>query len=403
MPTFPLSFPIKWYGNPCKSFAARVVVQNDTAAKNIYYPNLINASTNSHFGWAADTATIEIGTNASGSTAAFTSALREGDIIRLQTNPRILSGEANVWLDVFEGRISKIESDFNIGGNNTKLVCRGHDEEFLKALVTADKSYSSQRTGFILKDLMTTYLAKITDASPSLIDTTTSTVVTSYNIKKHGKYFVDPVKDMEDLEAFGYRISVVPTYASDGTLSAVYLSYQPVQSTASTLLQIIEGTTRLISANFYDSGVERVNHVVVYGQQGAPQKIGEVNDVPNQTSTGKIMSRVVTDTTLTTDALCTSLAQAALDEWLTGTTGGSVQISFSPYITPGMLVYVRIPSLEINGVTIDGNYRVRKVSHRMSVGGATTTLQLGDPVKSNADVIASFHKSNRVNNSNSLS
>ncbi|MCK5432470.1 MAG: hypothetical protein KAJ03_06980, partial [Gammaproteobacteria bacterium] len=219
----------------------RLVVQNPTGTKNLYYPAVVSASTVKTFGWSCPQANIEIVTNTGIDTSGYTSPIRLHDIVRLQVSMRLNVSDKTSWRDIFEGRVAAQSGEFTTNGNNTVIPCKGHDETYLYRAITSDYSASSTRTGSILQSLIGSYVDTIIDDTPSQIDTTASSVLTSYNIKDNTKYMADVVKDLQKLEGWGYILKAVTEYDSDNKLSAVYASWQPINPIASTKVQAIEG------------------------------------------------------------------------------------------------------------------------------------------------------------------
>lgn len=393
---FPFTFPLYFDGpKHGRSVELKVIIQRDDTEKDKYYPKLISAYTNSTFPWSCPTATIEVNTNISTGTAGYMSPVRVDDIIRLQANVRTTSDEKSVWQDIFEGRIMKIESRFG-RDNPTVLYCRGHGQELLYRAVTADYSASAATTGTMIDALTSAYLSRLTDASPSLIDTAGSSTITNFNIKQDTKYMIDPIRQFESLESYSYIFSVVPTYDSSDDLSAAYVSWQAVPSTASDQVQIREGTPRLVDATFSDSIEQLVEDVTVYGASGTPQKVGTSVDGSPAYGT---RYHVETDLTLATDQLCSDLADAIRAQY-NGMEIGNVKILGDPNIKVGDLIYCRIPSMELNGSTIDGNYRCRRVSHQINTDNWYTYLDLGELDISTWDFIAGFQVKSRLENAN---
>ena len=396
---FPFTFSIYFDGpKPGRSVEFKVIIQRDDTEKDKYYPKLISAYTNSTFPWSCPTATIEVNTNVSTGTAGYMSPVRVDDIIRLQANVRTTSDEKSVWQDIFEGRIMKIESRFG-RDNPTVLYCRGHGEEILYRAITGIETKTSDTTGTMLDEFTDDYLSRLTDASPSLIDTTGSTTIPNYNLQLDTKYMVDVVRQFESLESYGYIFSVVPTYDSSDDLSAAYVSWQAVPSTVSDQVQIREGTPRLVDATFSYSIEQLVEDVTVYGASGTPQKVGTSVDGSPAYGT---RYHVETDLTLATDQLCSDLADAIRAQY-NGMEIGNAKILGDPNIKVGDLIYCRIPSIELNGSTIDGNYRCRRVSHQISTENWFTYVDLGELDISTWDFIAGFQVKSRLENANLIS
>lgn len=379
---------------------ARLVIQKPTGTKNLYYPAVVSASTVKTFGWTCPQCNIEIVTNTGTGTSGFTSPIRIHDIVRLQVSTRVDESDATIWRDVFEGRVAVQSSEFTTNGNNTIIPCKGHDETYLYRAITADYSASSTRTGAILQALLGLHVSTITDDTPSQIDTTASSVLSEYNIKEDTKYMADIVKDLQKLEGWGYILKAVTEYDSDNKLSAVYASWQPINPVASTKVQAIEGTRGFIESSGFDvSSQKLVNDVTQYGASGAPQKVGTASDATSQTAYDT-RHHVGVDTTLATDALCGDFATIVKDKFKDPIIRGSVTIQGTPNVNEGDLIYTKIPSLELDGASIDGNFRVLRVSHRIDAGGWDTTLDLGDPINSPVDLQSAFHIANRLTSAN---
>lgn len=382
-----------------KSVEFRVIVQRDNVNKDKYYPKFLSATTNEQYPWTAAQARIEVDTNVSSGTAGYISPIRVGDIIRLQVNVRYSESEKSVWEDLYEGRIEEIESEFSVNGNSTFLACVGHSEEVEYSLVTADYSASAATTGTMLEALRALYLDRL---SAGQIDMTGSTAITSYNVKGKTKYMADVIRQLEQLEGYIYRFHSVRTYDADDNLSTVYASWQPLTSTVSSNLKIIEGTPRFISANFTSSIKSLVNDVTIFGATGTPQKVGTASDATSKTAYDS-RYYVETDQSLATDALCSDIAAEILARFKDPIISGRARVTGEVHVEPGDLVYCKIPSLEVNGASIDGNYRVRRVSHSISADAWVTDLDLGEIQLSASDVIVSIRDRMRLNNSNFIS
>lgn len=369
----------------------RCVIQRNTTESDKYYPKISSAYITSTFPWSAPTASIEINTNVSTSTAGYMSPIRVDDIIRIQANVQYSTDETPIYQDIFEGRIMKIESRFG-RDNITTLQCRGHSEELLYRIITADYSAAATTTGAMLSALMT-YLSRITDAAPSLIDSAASSSIGNYNVDLDTKYMIDVVREFEALESYEYIFSVEPQYDSSDNLSAVYASWQPVPTTASDTVQIIEGTPRLISASFSDSIEQLIEDVTVYGDA-----VSGVS-VDGSPSYGT-RYHVEVDTTKATGALCTSMAAAIRARFGSSIVRGNAAILGDPNIKVGDLIKCKIPSMELNGASIDGNYRCTRVTHNINTSGWTTHVDLGELNISIYELLAGLMVKSRLTSAN---
>lgn len=382
------------------SLGTRVIVQRDDTYKDKYYPTLVSATTNETFPWSCPTATINVLSSAYTNSQASTSPIRKGDIIRLQVNLRQSESEKNVWQDLFHGRIHRIGTSISESQRQTSFLCRGHGEENLYKAVTSDYSAASTTTGAMLLALQTAYETRITDATTSLIDSTGSTAIGNYNIQAKTRYVVDAIKDFEELEGYGYIYSNTVVYDSDRNLSAVYGSWQALPTTVTDVVKIVGGKN-VKSADFYTTLEGLVNDVTIYGISGSPQKTGNATDA---TSIAAYNTRhhIATDQTILTDALCLSLATAIKSSRATasGEIHGTVTILGNPNIELGMLVPTHIEQLELEGAAINDNFRVCRKSHSINADGFTTSVDLGELILTDDDIMADFHTKNRLNNSN---
>ena len=370
----------------------RCIVQSKDGSDK-YYPKVLKIDTSESFPWSVPLARIKINTHLIGGTAGYMSPIRNDDIVRLQVDVRSSDDEKSIWKDIFEGRVMEYESSFGLS-NTTTLICRGHSEEFLYRAVTADYSTSTGRTGAMLSTLVGLYLDRLTD--DSLIDSTASTVIPNFNIDQDTKFMSDIISEFEELEAYGYICNVVTNYHSNGDLNTNLVSWQPVPS-LSTTVQIIEGTARLISAQFSTSIESVVEDVKIYGASGTPQKVGVSVDGTPQYGTRHHRS---VDKSIATDQLCEDLSVATRSRFGEGITRGSVTILGSTEISVGDLIYVKIPSIVIDGNTIDETFRVKRMSHTIDPSGWSTYLELGDLIESPADILAGVHTKNRLTAAN---
>ncbi|WP_440952026.1 hypothetical protein [Methanococcoides sp. FTZ1] len=371
----------------------RLIVQKSDGNK--YYPGISGGQILKQFPFACSTANIDIPIN-SNVAIEHLSPIRCDDVVRLQVCQRMGPDEQIVWIDLFEGRIMSIgHSDSPV--NAVELICRGHEEEAVYRAVTVDYSASSATTGTILSALQGSYMSRITDAATSLIDSSNSTTLTSFNVDQDTKYMIDVIKELERLEGYTYRFSVLPSYDSSGNLSAVYGSWQLVPTTPTSKYQLVAGTLRYIQAHFDTSISSLVNDITIYGASGSPQKVGTATDATSQ-SAYNTRHHIDSDLGLSTDALCNSLASAVKDKFKDPLISGWGVMQLTPEATPGDLVYCKNPDIYVNGEEVDGNYTVKRVVH--DLGAATTRIEVGELVDNVIDMISEFYAKDRLNNAN---
>ena len=289
----------------------------------------------------------------------------------------------------------KVSGSIHARGGSTPLLARGFSEELLYRAITSDYSASSTRTGAMIATLVSSYLSRLTDTN--LIDTTASTIIPEYNIKQDTKYMSDMIKELESLEAYGYILDIITRYDSDNNLDSNIVSWQPVPSLSKTI-KIIERTPRLNSANFDKSIENVVEDVTIYGAHGSPQKVGVSVDGNPEYGT---RHHIGTDLSISTNQLCQDLAIATRSRFGAGITSGYCNIIGDPTISVGDLVYVNMRSMVLDGNIIDGNYRVKRLTHNITNNANwTSTVGLGELIQSPSDILNGMHTKNRLTAAN---
>ena len=370
-----------------RNIDTRLIIESDDG--NLFYPVVIDFNYVDQYPFNVGIANIEILTNLASGTADYISPVRFDNPVRLQANVTYSAEEKPVWIDFFEGLIQDISTAYG-RDNVTMLMCKGHSNEAVYTLIRSNESYSSASTGSILNDVVTDYLSRVT---PGTFET--GTTLTDYNIKKDQKYVSDVIQEIERLEGYDYRFYTETSYTSAGLLDTVTANWSEFSSTATEQYKVIEGTPRLISADFKSGGDAVYNFAVIYGQQTTPQKVGSASDA---TSINNYDSRyyITSSTGLTTDQLCSDIAAAIVSKYSEPLVTGRVQILFTPEAKPGDYVYCKVPSLEVNGKSIDGNYRVVRVQHSGSAEGITTTLDLESLIIDPVDILTDLAVNSRI-------
>ncbi len=361
----------------------------EAANGNLFYPIVLDFSVTDQYPFSVPVVNIEILTNIASGTSAYISPLRFDNVVRLQANITYSADEKPGWVDFFEGRILDISSAYG-RDNVTSIMCKGHANEAGYTLIRADETYSSQATGTILSDVITDYLSRIL---PGTFET--GTVITDYNIKSDQKYVLDVIKEIERLEGYDYRFSVDPSYTLDGRLDTITANWSEFSSVPTEQYKVIEGTSRLISSDFKSGGDAVYNYAIIYGQQTSPQKVGSAS---NATSISNYDTRyyITSSTGLTTNQLCSDIAAAIVDRYSEPLVTGRVSILFTPEAKPGDLVTTYIQSLEVNGESIDDNFRVVRVQHSGSAGGITTTLDFTNLILDPVDILTDLAVNSRI-------
>lgn len=359
----------------------RCVVEHDST---LYYPSITNFSTNMTFPWSVPSATITIITNNSSGTASYMSPIRIGDPIRLQVSIRTDLAQGIVWQDLFEGKIYSLASDF-AASNNTTISARGHDEALLFTLINTDKNFAGYTTGAIINNLVT-LLPNI--SGTSLVDSTKSSTISAYNVAARTKYVGDVIKAMESLELYEYKFSTRAVYDSNGLLTGILPVWEHIWTTVNSGGSVIEGTRRFMSASFNISNVGQFDKVVVFGDSTYSATAGTGN-----------RTKVITDKTLSSDAACAAIAAAYLDRFGSAITSGTAVVAGDANIRVSDLILCRIPSLTLNGASIDDTYTVRRVAHNVD-SSWTTNLDLGEITPDIGEIIVALNINNRLTEAN---
>ena len=379
--------------------AIKAIIQHSST---LYYPIVISAEWSSTFPYSCPVATVKVHTETDSGESSYTTVISSGDVIRLQTSTKLKTNDNEIWEDAFEGRIENVFPSYKEGDNTTTFQCVGHAHDTNYSMVTADEDYAFYNTGEVIDDLIA-YLSRLSDKSPSLIDTTNSTDMDDYNIQDDTRYVADVIRDCESVEGWGYRFTTETAYSS-GLYSACYVSWQPISTTAIDTLKIIEGTRRYISGDFQNNMDRLVNDCTVYGGTGT-QVSGSDDDAVSIAAYGR-RRYVYTMKGFTTDYICGLLAEKIVDRWKDPVVIGTVVITGENMVYPGDYVYVNIPSITLGMdplsglMSVDGDYLVRSVSHTFSANGWMTKLDLGEISENSANLIAQLIRESRLNNSN---
>lgn len=395
----------------------RLIVQSKAPPYNKYYPQVLNASASYAYPFQVPTADIEIVTNKSPETMGYISPLRVDDIVRLQASVKFSRNEKTVWFDLFEGRIRSIDSPY--GSKNTStLHCVGHIYETTYSLIEETKYWSGDYDAMnMLNYLCNTanssqgYLSRLTYAIDGRY-VSSGIMLTNFNIEKDQKYMHDILADLEKISQHTYQAYTQTVYDSTGLLTAVYLCWKPFTNAVTSKYKIIEGTHRLLDANFESSTEDLFTSVRIYGNTytttaGDPpvitnhQYTGISWDTDAITSYGR-RTYVESVTSLGSNQQCGQLATGFMTISKAPYVSGKVKIFGTAYAKVGDLVYIKIPSLEINGASIDGNYRVVKVSHSIAQNSFTTDLELGKLKTEVSDYITKIQRRGRVSNCNHI-
>jgi hypothetical protein len=156
------------------SIAFRMVIQKPTGTKDKFYVGVIKGSITHEHPFKISVANVTIDSTAGPDTQYYLAPVAIDDIVRIQVNSKMDVSERDVWLDLFEGRISKITNGFSATANKMVIHCKGHGNPMTYTYFDSDKTFTNQTTGYIISAMLSS-LSRITDAAPSLIDQTGST------------------------------------------------------------------------------------------------------------------------------------------------------------------------------------------------------------------------------------
>ena len=399
--TFPHSFitpsTAAAVSQPHSTFNFRLIIQKTSGNNDIYYPQVLSGSCTSVYPFAVPTARFVVASNSTASTSTYLSPVRDDDIVRFQVNHKYLVGEKDVWIDVFEGRVNGIGSVFNANENSTTIKCIGHGDSLKYTSTPTTVGHTAKTTGFILETLMPA-MARISD-DDTLLDIAGSTSISQFDLKADSQKIMDVVRDLESLELYGYIFKLQPEYDTSGVLTSVEPVWEAISSSATDKLMINESASSFISASF-DSTISKMrNRFTIYGSD-SPQVSASVQDSALQ-ATYDVREQVEVDKSIATAAMCTEIATASLARWKNPIITGTVTIRGNPYIKVGDRVTCNIPSIVINGESINDTYLIYRVTHNIN-NGYTTTLVLGEIDMSASELITSFVLGNRRNNLNGI-
>ena len=360
----------------------RLVIEKPTTHEK-YYPPVIRASTQQTYPFSVSYADIEIVSNTQAGTSGYIGQVRFDDIVRLQVSIKYNPYQKTVWQDIFQGRIMDMSSQFG-NSNNVTLFCQGHEVEAETAVIEEDYSFATATDARSVLSYFSKYLSRLS-YSASYADTGTS--FPTYDSTANQTYMRDLFSDMEAVSGYNWAVKVVPTYSS-GNLSTRYIQWREMSQTASEQYKVIEGTSRMLSADFEVAGKGVRTAYRIYGDtpEGGSQYTGYASDAALISLYGK-RTEVDTQTWIQSNSLAAAIAAGQLSEWKTPEVSGQVELIGTPEAEIGDLVYCKIPSEELNGASVDGNFTVYRVNHEIDRNSFKTYLDLGKVKKSIYDYI----------------
>lgn len=330
----------------------------------------------------APSCTIKIASKKKINDVTAVSQVEFDDIIRLQASIRFNVLEKHVWVDIFEGRVQNISKEFSTK-TDIEFSCVGHIAAAFDALIKDDRTYTGLDAKDILASLTTAYTTKLVYNS-NYVETGLN--VTQYNSKKEQNFLIDAYQEMEKLSGYKRMIGVNPTYTASGRLQTVYLSWKKLPTVPTRQYSVIEGTPRLRSAIFDIVGEDVKNYRYVKG--GLDTEGNQYSgSAINSDSISKYGSRYVVDifSWIQTNTLCREIAAGLTEETGEPYIAGQVTLEGTLDARIGDLVGVMVPSIELSGTEINGNYTVYRVNHVFTGDDFYTVLDLGRIKKSEYD------------------
>lgn len=393
--SYPYSLPMVFGRDARKEIGEvtqfRAVIETDSG---LIYPNILSGGINSSsYPFTIPSGSFSISTSVLGETQLGTSSIRVDNNVRIQMNHKTYVGEIDSWTDIFHGKVTSVSSSFSTRGSVTTVSVIGH-EQCTTYTTSPAISVVDYTSGDIIKLLIPSML-RLTDEN--FIDTAYSTEFSTYDVKTDAKDVMDVIRNMESLELYTYRFTTRAVYNSDGTLLKVLPIWYRIPEEATNNLQVNEGSRTLLSADFKSHIDKMRNKVTIYGDGVS----GTKEDITSQNNYD-VRDYVAVDRSIVTAGTCELLADSYVKRWKDPVITGTVTVRGNPNIVAGDKVRCRIPSIVVNGVSIDGTFLVRKVSHTFGIRGFTTTLILGEVDINMGEIISSFVLSGKRNNLNGI-
>jgi hypothetical protein len=218
-----------------------------------------------------------------------------------------------------------------------------------------------------------------------------------YTIKESQKKLKDVFLDVEETSGYTYYFDTRVLYDANLNLSNVYLDYKQLSLTPTTKYKVVQGSPRLLSANFTVAGSNFYNMIVVYGATATngAQSSGAAFNYP-LIDKYDTRSLITTDTAFTDGVVCTAFANGLLPFVVELRITGEATLLLTPQAKVGDLVEVIIKDIDVKGTSLTTYLRVVKVSHSLEEENATTKLQFGKVHNSPEDYTAEFKRTGRL-------
>lgn len=344
---------------------------------SLYHPKLISANISSTFPLSHSVADIQISNDG-------TIHFIPDDIIRVQYK------RSDNWIDLFEGRINEIISTFS----HKQLFSIGHTEEMSYKFITEDYTGVGSGSGDLILDLITTYLSRISDNGYIV----TGSTIAEFDIAKNRKNIMDIVKKLESIENYQYIFSIITDY-NNGLLNTVSAKWSSVPPVPTSKVTATENAGNVISASFSENISDLYNRILIFGNtydSDTKQYNSIAEDSYSQSLYGT-RQFILVDKSLDSQVLCESIAEAIIQRYSMPVIIGDLDLT-GVDVHVGELLACKFPSLHAGGKSIEGNYRIQKVSHSISSSGWKTQLNSGELQYGIDEMISGLINKNRANN-----
>jgi hypothetical protein len=377
----------------------RLVVQKpDSSAK--YILPVVSAMTDHSYPFTVPTASIEVIANDGQGLYDYISDVDFDDIVRLQVSNTYSEQEKEVWEDVFEGRIISQKSQWGTGTTATPM-CVGHAHQASYFNIPASYTTTSVDAGTIVSNWNTAGLDRIQITCP-----VSPTFSMPYTAEKDKKYLKDVFTDVENAGGYGYYFSAVPTYDNAlNLISPVNVEFRQLPTTPTNKYEVIQGSPRLLSANFTVTGEALYNQIIYYGATANDIQVVGGDSDPDSIEKYSMRTYVGTDNSLA-QGDCSAFANGMLPYTDALKVSGTVTLLGTPKAQVGDYAHIKVGSVDVpgaitdlhtqivNSASLEAYMHVVRVSHNMR-DDFTTTLQFGRVQKGPPDYIAQFNNNSR--------
>jgi hypothetical protein len=370
----------------------------------------VSANTEHSYPLSIPTASIEVIAN--DEDVSYVSNIAFDDIIRLQVSIRYSRQAREVWKEIFSGRIIDIDGQTGTG-NTSMLTCWGHIAEACYRYISTD--VNMEATDIISMayqcDSDLSRLRMITEDDLPLSEAVYNTgIVLPYTLNAYQKTVKDIFSDIENLSGRGCFFVALPRYDAAGRLiqnadSKTLIKPVPMPTTPTNKYKIIQGTPRLISANFRSTGEEMYNEIIQKGDTG-PDGKNYAGVATNETSIARYGKRTAPpgvstgiNGVLTANIICAAFAAASLAFTDHSKVAGSATTLGNPIAQICDLVHIK-NCIDVDGNTINDYLRVVRVAHAITQNSFLTTEEFNVLISKPEDYMSTFAKNNRLLNGN---